>query len=333
VRESSQSGCCVQCYNKARKAIGKGYPTHEEILKWVRLNLTPFDDSWGESKEDYREDQITLDGNAVIISDVHVGRHDPKLLLRAMKVGKIHGIRRLIIAGDLIDFNTISKHPSEGGPQLSPAQAIVLALKVLDKMAAWFNEIVVLKGNHDERLQKLVMRVADKRHKDWEEQILADLAKDDMEKYQHRARYVYILKRMLEDNVPHLADVVEFLPAPVCFVEGPSPDMPPWRVTHPRLYSRKAPETERRLAIKFDQPVLGTHGHIFGKSITPNGKYPVCQFGCSTKPESHLYLFENETDHPKWINGFAVVQEGRLTTYTDNPYLIDWTQIDEVPMP
>jgi predicted phosphodiesterase len=316
-----------------RRESGIQYPTHEEVRKWVALNVVPFDNDWGESKEDYREDQITIEGNAVVISDVHIPRHCPKTLTRAMKIGKIHGLKRLVIAGDLIDFNMISRHPSEGGPQLSPAEAIVLALRVLKKLSAWFGEIVILKGNHDERLQKLVMRVADKRSKDVEERILADLAEDDVEREKHRIRYVLILRSMLEKEVPELKYKVRFLPAPMCYLRGPRPDLPPWRVTHPRSYSRHAPTVEKKLALKFDQPVLGTHGHIFGTSITPNGKYPVCQFGCSTKPESHLYLFENETDHPKWVNGVAVIQEGRLTTYTDNPYLTDWTVIDEVPIP
>jgi len=342
VTSGSRTGVCGECYNLARRELHASRLTASEIHGWLEAQeqavpnassdsfssshaYHPID--WKQSSENYCYEYKTY-SDSLVLSDVHAPRHDALLLTRAMKVAKTAGIKRLIIAGDLLDFDQISRHPKQGGKMLSAAEAIAVGVKILDQLTGWFDEIIVLKGNHDARLQTLVERAAENRSE--AAKTLALLAPGD-EQLEHRQRYIKILSNWITNLAPRTAPKVKFLAQPVCFLFGP-PGLPHWRVTHPRAYSRHAPTVEKKLSIKFDQPVLGTHGHIFGLSITPNGKYPVCQFGCSTRPEAHYYLFENETDHPKWVQGFCTVISGRLKLYTNNPYLIDWSEIDEVQL-
>lgn len=331
VTKGSRTGICKACYTVLRaehatrgKPQGKaGQLTREAIAGLIAGH-------WHNATHDYRTERQTY-GDSVVISDVHAPFHDGQLLLRCMKVGKLLGLKRLVIAGDLIDFAEISRYAKQGGNKaVSAAQSIRIAIKILTNLSGWFDEIIVLKGNHDARLQALIESAAKNRTQ--AQQILTSLAQDEVEQHEYRYRYILILNSWLEHEAPALTNIVTFLPHPVCFIAGPTPAVEPWRVTHPRAYSRHAPTVEKKLSIKFDQPVLGTHGHIMGLSIAPNGKYPVCQFGCMTRSEQHLYLFENETDHPKWVRGFAAIVSGRLRLFTDNDYLTDWTPIDEVTL-
>jgi len=93
-----------------------------------------------------------------------------------------------------------------------------------------------------------------------------------------------------------------------------------WLFVHPAIYSRHAPHTERRLWQRYTCPIIGSHGHLFGASVAPNGKHAIVQLGCMTDPEKHVYLMDRVTDHPAWVQGFGALIGGRIRLFVRNPY-------------
>lgn len=90
-----------------------------------------------------------LDGNLIVISDIHAPFTDYEFAEKPNEVGKYYGVKKLFIAGDLLDAGTQNKFRKKVAP---PSFSIDLnmARKLLEFYAEWFDEIWFLPGNHDD---------------------------------------------------------------------------------------------------------------------------------------------------------------------------------------
>lgn len=285
---------------------------------------------WYEDRADYVKSVPKIHGDAVVCSDVHIPFHNAKLLERMMKVGHLDGVTQLVIGGDLVDWHEISRHRKHSGQTPDVRGVLKKTLKVLVNLLDVFHEVWILKGNHDDRLQKLIETATESA--DGSNALLDTLVNPEDRKRSYRDRYRALLDDFGKRHIPEYHHRIHWLACPAVHLDGPR-GLEPWRLTHPDEYSRTAPNAERKLWSKFVQPILGTHGHTMGLSVAPNGLHPVVQFGAMTSYKRHLYLSEQETSHPFWIEGFCTLLKGRLTLYTDNPYLTDWTDIDAIRLP
>lgn len=323
VTVGSRTGLCRGCYVAFRSAAGRKVPpTAAKLELMAKAELMAAGERFARAAGaavNYATATPELSGDWVVVSDVHVPRHSERTCCAVVAAGQRFGVRQLLVAGDLMDFEEISSHRHMGTEGVSAVRSLTLAFEVLHGFAVQFDRIVVIKGNHDDRLQRLIEAAVEGRSR--AQAILDSIERQDVADLPYRERYVEVLRRQLERHAPDLVGRVEWLGCPsVEIVLGGGEKL---RVTHPALYNRKAPEAERRLAVKYEQSILGTHGHVWGASVAPNGRHLVAQFGCATDDWKHGYLFEKETDHPKWCRGFAVVQEGRVRLIADNPFWAD----------
>lgn len=90
-----------------------------------------------------------LDGDAVVISDIHAPFTDFTFAEKPNAVGKEYGVKRLFIAGDLLDAGTQNKFRKKVAPP-SFSTDLAIARKLLEFYAEWFEEIWFLPGNHDD---------------------------------------------------------------------------------------------------------------------------------------------------------------------------------------
>lgn len=326
VSKGSRTGICRNCYYELRKIYGKAVLTKEEIsqgilnddtdpvLKALLSNVPP-SRFWSEPPD-------VVKGPVAVISDLHVPKHDSLLISRMCAVARRDKISQLIIGGDLIDFEEISRHRKTGDRQYSAVESLTLTMRLLHVLSSTFDRIWVIKGNHDDRLQRLIETVSEKRTA--LEVLLDSLSPNDStSSLPFRDRFCRMLEFWRKKVVPDMKARVKWLPVPEILVEGP-PNELPYRLVHPMIYSRNAPQAERRLWRRYVQPILGTHGHIWGMSISDNGRHPIIQIGCGTTADRHYYLSERITDHPVWVRGFATIIDGVIRTYVDNPYLTNW---------
>lgn len=323
VTVGSRTGLCRGCYDNLKRTTGRKVPpTAAELASMAKAEMMAAGERFARAAgyaRDYSVETPELSGDWVVVSDVHVPRHSERTCCAVVAAGQRYDVRQLLVAGDLMDFEEISAHRHMGTEGVSAVQSLLLAFEVLQGFAVQFDRIVVIKGNHDDRLQRLIEAAVEGRSR--AQAILDSIERQDVVDLSHRERYVEVLRRQLERHAPDLAGRVEWMGCPSVVLDlGGGEKL---RVTHPAIYHRKAPEAERRLAVKYEQSILGTHGHVWGASIAPNGRHLVAQFGCATDDWKHGYLFEKETDHPRWCRGFAVVQDGRVRLIADNPFWAD----------
>lgn len=90
-----------------------------------------------------------LEGNAVVISDVHAPYTDYDFAEKANKVGEYFGTKRMIIAGDLMDSGSQARFKRKVRPSRFSVD-LDMARKLLVFWSEWFDEIWFLPGNHDD---------------------------------------------------------------------------------------------------------------------------------------------------------------------------------------
>ncbi|RMF24475.1 MAG: metallophosphoesterase [Deltaproteobacteria bacterium] len=328
ITTGSRTGICGKCYQRLRKEIG-GRPTKDRIRRYLdEKALTPFRHAAevlkeiADSARYWDKPPKVVASDCVVVSDLHIPKHDAELLSRMCRVARRDGLRTLIIAGDLIDFGSISRHRA-GLSSMQAVENLANSIRALEALAATFETIHVIKGNHDDRLQRLIERAVQERGRP--AAVLAELEIEDLEALAYRERYLAVLERWTRKIAPEIKRKVRWYAIPKIAVAGPK-GFAPYLVVHPAIYSRHAPMAEKRLWARYTQPIIGTHGHLWGMSVSPSGEHPVVQIGCATIPEKHYYLSERITDHPRWVRGFATIRRGVLRCYVDLPYLVDWDE-------
>jgi hypothetical protein len=89
----------------------------------------------------------TIRDGVLVISDLHVPLHSKEWLERVVAHAVGQNVRRLLIAGDLLDGTNMGKHPSNAGEVFE--QELELARQVVAWLRQYFSEITVFAGNHD----------------------------------------------------------------------------------------------------------------------------------------------------------------------------------------
>lgn len=102
------------------------------------------------------DDYIRVDGDAIVVSDLEIPYHDAELLGYAVSVGKLFKIKTLIIAGDLlandaIGFFASRSEDTDESTRFTVNDSLMAGRDVLKAFFKWFEHIIVIKGNHDQR--------------------------------------------------------------------------------------------------------------------------------------------------------------------------------------
>jgi predicted phosphodiesterase len=93
-----------------------------------------------------------LDPGILVMSDLHVPCHDKAWIETVVNYALSKNIRRLLIAGDLLDLAQFAKWP--GPTDYNVEMEMDLAEKVLKWLKQYFTQIDIVLGNHDRRFAK-----------------------------------------------------------------------------------------------------------------------------------------------------------------------------------
>jgi hypothetical protein len=316
---------CASCRRAAEASVRLANDPAGEVVPW--------DDPAGQVRQvaerhriatDYLAGIPRVDGDCLISSDDHVHKHSPAKLERVCRVAVVNRIRTLVLAGDFVDFEELSSHRRSAGKVVSAGQSIGAAAAVLNALAAVFDRIVWIRGNHEDRLMRLIEAAVATRSP--AQALLLDLEFDELEALDFRARYQMLLERWLAKYAPEAAPKVEVSAHAVARIAGPS-GLPEWAVLHQKNGSRRPPYEGLNFWQKLGCPVLMTHTHLFGMTLAPNGLHPIVQIGCGTEERNQHYPGLAPTGYPNWVLGFAMIRNGRLSLFPDNPYLTDWEDL------
>lgn len=99
----------------------------------------------------------------IVVGDLHIPEHRHDFL---MEIAKRHEGARLIIGGDLMDFARFSKFSKKvrsantGAEQrMSTIDILKTGTAVVDSIRPYFSDIVIKRGNHDERLAGMLSQI------------------------------------------------------------------------------------------------------------------------------------------------------------------------------
>lgn len=264
----------------------------------------------------------------LVASDAHAPSHDVQMFKRLRAVGALRGIKRLVLVGDTHDFAGLSRHRKASMKVSGALENMLSVLMLLDQLSRQFERIDITLGNHEtNRVQVAVERMIATGAEGLGD-VVNYLVVHHLINRTYRQHTADLLKRFMEDKSPDLKNVVRWHSSSRVEIRTPE-HLDNYMLCHPRIYSRHAPQAEKRLWPKYLRPVGGAHGHLFGVGLSPDGRHPVFQWGCMTQPDEHSYITDEDTDHPRWAQGFCLINEkGLIEFYVNNPYLTDWTDID-----
>lgn len=268
------------------QGITKGLPANvfDTAPDSAGVTLPDYPESPSPTWDDYTE--IECD-NAVIIADVELPDYDVTLMKAAHAVGMQHGIKTLIIGGDFTALDSVSSwatvYRSAGAMGL--LQELVFATRVLESAFTWFDNIYAIMGNHEWRLG----RALDGQLGPYD--VIKTSAGEVIVK-----PYDYMYLNTSRGRV---------------------------KVIHPKNYSR-TPLAVPRNVIAVEEPrchILSTHTHHSASGLDPSGHYELMEIGCLRDPLRTQYKQQHQSNHPQWVQGFAVIKDGwryRLTKYHTN---------------
>ena len=233
-----------------------------------------------------------FEGEAIIISDLHVPYHHIPTVQRALEAAVLLNVRTLIIAGDFIQGDTVSKYLGVGSaPTL--AEEMVALKRVVEALLEVFDRIVIIPGNHDQRIEKTIAEASETKVGRRSLDKIASLLGTDPADHETTAGE-YIRHFLASPKVT-------YYPLPQLIVNGA------WLVQHPGTVSRVAPQNERKMAEKHRLSVIQGHSHLTGFGFDASGRDVAANIGYTADQERYRYIREKPTTFPQAVHGFCAI--------------------------
>jgi len=223
----------------------------------------------------------------LVICDPHSPYYSEYWLNRSLAIADSIGVKDCIIAGDLVDFDFIKSWPNDRIEEQSTFDSERRATEKLFQAFDYFDDITLIKGNHENRVNRATDGKIQARH------LFEIIGKEVWEK---KFAYSVYDKLFIGDK---------------------------WMVVHPRSYSQISASVAVRLAEKYYRNILNAHGHFFALRYDRSGEYMALDLGGLFDPEKIGYINLKTTTHPTWNPGFAVVRaDGTIHIFHEGT---DWS--------
>lgn len=239
------------------------------------------------SRKPKKLDSVHWTGDALVLPDPHVPYHDGRFISRCVSLARAWGIQQCVIDGDLFDFAALSKWKANETEMLEVE--LEAGERFIDGLADSFQKILVLMGNHDERLR----RVLDKR-------LTAE-----------RLMRLFTTKANVSMSGYHY----------MTLTSGGQE----WRITHPRNSSVIPVGVARRLADKHQQNIVAGHGHLWGQATSTSGRWIAIDSGMCGDPERIGYNMEEDNVRPAMVQGAVIVRDSH--GWLLHPRYTDWNRL------
>lgn len=275
--------------SRARGTLGMQKPERRTLAEYLKAERVITD------LPEYKAIEPEYEGSWIVASDIHVPttRWDlVELMCTFAKRQMKRGQRRLLIAGDLVNFDALSKY-DHIVPPVSLKQELAAARAVMGYLLSVFDHIVMIQGNHDHRLAKLMRGAMD----------VGDFG------------------RLISDfaNDPRVTITVQTQ----AIIRSAGI---PWRVTHPGNYSRVKGTVVNTLAQKYQMNVIGAHEHHVAVQRDQYNRYTVLNAGGFFNQQAMSYAGLVDSTSPTMCNGWVYVDEGTAHLLTPYPSMTSWKQ-------
>ncbi len=281
---------CRECYLKEvrvgppdnrRHVVGRS-----DVLSGVRdalqeeAKLSPELDRW-----------TRLHGDWMLLSDPHIPFHHTETIVQMCETAQMLGIKNLCVPGDLIHADTISQY-DQAGKTVAIRAELECAGRVLEALLSVFDRIEIIVGNHDQRIEKLVAKWAQKDGKH-----LASLMAGVLKVEDEAEAISYGIFRHFLGN----PDRVIMHPLPEIVINDK------WLIQHPSQCSRKPPTNQINMIHKWRLSVVGGHNHLWGLAFDNSAVDCAFNIGPACDSSKWRYMRERVTDFPRQVNGYAAI--------------------------
>lgn len=261
-------------YDKLRlKARAWGIASSATMLSEEAAAVKPYTEFW------------RLEGDWMVCGDLELPFVSPEMVDMLLNQAKRLKIRRLLIAGDIFEFQQLGVYTAVVPPP-HPKTETNIAYAMMDKWLDWFTEVRCLLGNHDCRVLKALEGTVE------DEDVMA------------------ILRSKLGGG-----SKVHWTIYGYCLIDTPAGT---WRFTHPKNYRKMPLSLSIELASKFRQHVCVFHLHRTAVGWHPDGKHIVGEIGCMCDPDKLAYRQLADSAYPQMTQSFAAVKDGRLSLFSPN---------------
>lgn len=217
------------------------------------------------------KDNNKASDSVLITSDWHIPHYDKEMLSLLLNTAKENNTQELIIAGDLLNLDIISRYVNRDAP-VTIDEELREAREVINILLEQFNKITVIPGNHERRIISRLQTP------------LSFSAFFNMITSDERVKTV--------ENDFILLDTAIGI----------------FRVCHPGNYSKVKLSVAVQLADLYHQHIIAGHSHNFGFTFSRSGKF-LC-FDCGGLfDEDKIEYIKDTTTHPSWEQGFILLKQ------------------------
>jgi len=244
----------------------------------VRFKIQDIGDIQEIPESDYKiyDEPLIMSGNALVIPDLEAPFHHAEFLNKIVGLANAWGIRKLILAGDIIHLESLSgwgaNWSATTGKKTDYSDEIHAAKKVASALTFAFDEIHYVIGNHDDRYLRR-MSVA------MEAAELLGLLGVDRTKWKIAPYYFSFLESGGET----------------------------YRIEHPKVSGMNA---ARSLAAKFHAHILMGHSHRWAVEWDISGNFWAIQMGHCVDERRLMYAAQRSTGAPMHKLGAVIVRDG-----------------------
>lgn len=243
---------------------------------------------------------LTLDYTTwAYCSDLHVPLHSRLFVERLAKVMRYHRVRNLVIGGDLADYDMLSRFPkAQRVAEWKKASRIIGDMILY--LAEYVDELVVVPGNHDRRIQNKLDQPYSM--EDILGQALGLRQRPRCSILTTEHDYIYI-GRSHED------------PLKAGWVGG-----------HPRFFSSTPAKGMADVADRVSRNTIGSHNHLVGLMKSRRG-YTAIDPGCMCSAELTPYHVTSDglSRYGNWQQGYVLILDGYPQLFADG--LTDWRRV------
>ena len=278
-----------------RRCLRRWRKERADMLDFAGETPTWMPDAPGKDWDDY---VVIEEDDFIVISDIEIPDHDPAMLEAALLTAIAQNIKTLIIAGDYLatDNPTLTQWAQTwaAGNEINYEGAIGIALEILRRYLQWFDRIVILEGNHDDRINRatggevwfgMLLREAQRYAEDADAKVVFT-----------RYNYLYVRTRRGPVYVCHQHD---YSKTPVRLAQEH------YAVQNGPDYDPTDPDS-----VKESCHIIVTHCHIYQSGVTPDDYREVHALGTMRNPLKTKYMRTKATKHTKWTQGFMMVKGG-----------------------
>lgn len=242
----------------------------------------------------------TYDGDAVILSCLHIPFYSVPWVVKVCEASQRLGVRTLIVAGDFLMADRLSKYDKVG--QTVPIGQELLALhQVTSVLLEVFDRIILMYGNHDQRVERAIAHAAETKEGRTMLEMLA--ARMDT-KFDPEG-----LDALAESFLQHFTSnpAVQVVSLPELVVNGR------WLVMHAGA-SRVPPQHERAMAEKHRKSVIGGNSHLWGVGFDRSATDLAVTLGHACESERFRYIHEKPSTFPQQVRGAVFILRGKGET-------------------